>query len=47
MPTLNYLRIIDCEHDAVNRNESYRKPSKWHEEVYEGLPIYQSIDINF
>ena len=25
MPTVNYLRVIDCEHDAVNINESYRK----------------------
>ena len=25
MPTVNYLRAIGCEHDAANRNESYRK----------------------
>ena len=25
MPTVNYLRVIDCEHDAANKNESYRK----------------------
>ena len=25
MPTVNYLRVIGCEHDAVNWNESYRK----------------------
>ena len=25
MYTVNYLRIIGCEHDAANWNESYRK----------------------
>ena len=25
MPTVNYLRVADCEHDAANRNESYRE----------------------
>ena len=25
MPAANYLRFIGCEHDAANRNESYRK----------------------
>ena len=25
MPTVNYLRVIDFEHDAANWNESYRK----------------------
>ena len=25
MPTVNYLRVIGCEHDAANWNESYRK----------------------
>ena len=23
--TVNYLRVIDCEHGVANRNESYRK----------------------
>ena len=25
MSKVNYLRIIGCEHDAANWNESYRK----------------------
>ena len=25
MPTVNSLRVTDCEQEAVNRNESYRK----------------------
>ena len=25
MSTVYYLRVIDAEHDAANRNESYRK----------------------
>ena len=25
MPTVNYLLVIDCEHDAANRNDKYRK----------------------
>ena len=25
MPTVNYLRVIGCEHDAANSNESYSK----------------------
>ena len=25
MPTVNYLQIIDCEHDAAYKNESYRE----------------------
>ena len=25
MPTVNYLQVIACEHDAANWNESYRK----------------------
>ena len=25
MHTVNYLRVIGCEHDAANWNESYRK----------------------
>ena len=24
MPTVNYLRVIGCEHDAANWKESYR-----------------------
>ena len=41
--TVKDLRIIDCEHDAAKRNESYRKEQ---EETHVGLPIYQSIKIN-
>ena len=47
MPTVNYLRVIDCEPDAANRNESYRKDHKNGKEAYESLPIYQSIKKNF
>ena len=25
MPTVNYLRVTGCEHDAANWNETYRK----------------------
>ena len=25
MPTVNYLQVIGCEHDAANRNMSNRK----------------------
>ena len=25
MPTVNYLRVIGCEHDAENWNMSYKK----------------------
>ena len=25
MATVNYLRVIGCEHDVANRNESYKK----------------------
>ena len=25
MSTVNYLRVIDCEQDAANRNLSYKK----------------------
>ena len=25
MSTFNYFRAIDCEYDAANRNESFRK----------------------
>lgn len=28
MPTVNYLRTTDCEHEAVNKNESYRKATE-------------------
>ena len=47
MTTVNYLRVIDCEHDAANRNERYRKNHQNRKEAYEGLPIYQSSEMNF
>ena len=25
MPTVKYLRVIGCKHDAANWNESYKK----------------------
>ena len=28
MLTVNYLRVIGCEHDAVKWNESYRKDNR-------------------
>ena len=34
MPTVNYFRVVKCEHDAANRNESYRKG---HRTAKEGL----------
>ena len=40
-------RIIDCEYETANGNESYKnKTPKWQDEAYKGLPIYQSIKIN-
>ena len=46
MPAVNYLRVVDCKHDAANWNESYRISHRNKDEAYEGLPIYQSIKIN-
>ena len=45
MPTVNYLQVIDYEHDAANRNKNYRRLPKWQNEAHGGLPIYQSIEI--
>ena len=28
MPSVNYLRVIDCELDAANRNESDKKEQR-------------------
>ena len=42
IPTVNYLRVIDCEHDAEDRNERYRKDHQNGKEADEGLPIYQT-----
>ena len=25
IPTVSYLRVVDCEHDTVKQNEGYRK----------------------
>ena len=44
MPTVNYLRVFDCEHYAANIKESYGKDHQNGKEAYEGLPIYQSSE---
>ena len=44
MRTVNYLRVIDCTHDAVKHNEELQdRPPKQQEETYVGLPIHQLI----
>ena len=41
MSTNNYLLIIDCEHNAVNRNKRlYERLSKYQEEVDKYNAIY-------
>ena len=35
MPTVNYLRVIGCEHETANLNGSYERPPKWQDEDYE------------
>ena len=48
MRTVNYLRVIDCTHDAVTMKEELQdKPPKQQEETYVGLPIRQLIKLNF
>ena len=42
MRTVNYLRVIDCTHDAAKYNEELQdRPPKKQEETYVGLPIHQ------
>ena len=42
MPRVNYIRVIDCEHDAANKNESSKKTTKMPRENLWKL-IYWSI----
>ena len=43
MPTVSvsYLRVIDCDHDAVERNEGYlyERPLKYQNKACVGLPM--------
>ena len=42
MRKVNYLRVIDCTHDAAKYNEGLQdRPQKQQEETYVGLPIQQ------
>ena len=42
MRTGNYLRVINCTHDAAKYNEELQdRPPKQQEETYVGLPIQQ------
>ena len=47
MRTVNYLRVIDCTHDAAKYNEELQdRPPKQQEENYVGLPIQQLTKLN-
>ena len=42
IPTVNYLRVVGCEHDVAKRtesNEGHRKGHLSRKNAYEGLPI--------
>ena len=42
MRTVNYLRVIECTHDAAKYNEELQdRPRKQQEETHVGLPIHQ------
>ena len=41
MPTINYLGVIDCEHDAAKRNEVYWKGHR--RSKRQSVKIYQCI----
>ena len=42
MRTVNYLRVIDCTHDAAKYNEELQdRPPMQQEEPYVGLIIHQ------
>ena len=42
MRTVNYLRVIDCTHDAAKYNEELQdRPSNQQEETHVGLSIHQ------
>ena len=42
MRTVNYIRVIDCTHDAAKYNEELQdRPPQQQEENYAGLPIHQ------
>ena len=47
MHTVNYLRVIDCTHDAAKYNEELQeRPAKQQEETYIGLPMHQLTKLN-
>ena len=47
MPTVNYFRVIDCEHNAANRKKTYKKDHQnVKRKIYKGLLIYESIKVN-
>ena len=47
MRTVNYLRVIDCAHDAAKYNEELQdRPPKPQEKTYVGLLIHQLIKLN-
>ena len=40
--TVNYIKFIDCIHDAVKQNEELKnRPPQYQEKAYLGLPIDQ------
>ena len=42
MRTFNYLRVVDCTHDAAKYNEELQdRPPKQQEETYVDLPTHQ------
>ena len=43
MPTVNSITVIDCEHDAANRNKSYRKGQRNDKEAYIYVPRFIGI----
>ena len=47
MRTVNYLRVVNCAHDAAKLNEELQdRPPKQQEETYVGLPIQKLIKLN-
>ena len=48
MRTVNYLRDIDCTHEAAKYNEELQdRPPKQQEKTYVGLSIQKLIKLNF
>ena len=41
MRTVNYLKVVECIHDAAKHNKELQdRPPKQQEETYVGLPIH-------